>query len=91
LLVDGGDDGAGLPIETHVGRIVADLPMVCRTTSGMSTQEEVVISPAIMAMPVVTEVSQATRAFLILLENGIKDGIGNLIGNLVGVTFSHRF
>ena len=36
--------------------------MVSRTICGMSTQAVVVISPAITAMPVVTSVSQATRA-----------------------------
>ena len=36
--------------------------MVSRTMFGMSTQAVVVISPAITAMPVVTNVSQATRA-----------------------------
>ena len=36
--------------------------MVSRTMFGMSTQAVVVISPAITAMPVVTSVSQATRA-----------------------------
>jgi hypothetical protein len=38
--------------------------MVWRTISGMSTRAVVVISPAIRAMPVVTRVSQATRANL---------------------------
>ena len=36
--------------------------MVCRTTTGMSTQAVVVISPATTAIPVLTMVSQATRA-----------------------------
>ena len=36
--------------------------MVFRTTWGISTQADVVISPAIMAIPVVTRVSQATLA-----------------------------
>ncbi len=35
--------------------------MVRRTTLGMSTQVVVVISPAMMAMPVLTRVSHATR------------------------------
>ena len=35
--------------------------IVSRTTDGMSTYAWVVISPATMAMPVVTSVSQATR------------------------------
>ncbi len=38
--------------------------MVSRTMFGMSTQAVVVISPAITAMPVVTSVSQATRAWV---------------------------
>ena len=38
--------------------------MVVRMMSGMSTHEEVVISPATNARPVVTSVSQATRAAL---------------------------
>ncbi len=36
--------------------------IVPRTISGMSTQAWVVISPEMMAMPVLTMVSQATRA-----------------------------
>jgi len=35
--------------------------MVERTTSGMSTQVRVVISPAMTAIPVLTRVSTATR------------------------------
>ncbi|GBC86479.1 hypothetical protein HRbin12_00468 [bacterium HR12] len=35
--------------------------MVSRTTAGMSTYSDVVISPATITMPVVTRVSQATR------------------------------
>ena len=35
-----------------------------RTSASRSTQAEVVISPATMATPVLTSVSQATRAFL---------------------------
>ena len=37
---------------------------VRRTSASRSTQAEVVISPAMMAQPVLTSVSQATRAFL---------------------------
>ena len=48
------------------------------------------ISPAIIASPVVTRVSQATRRFRVLGDNGIQNGIRNLIGDLVRVAFGDR-
>ena len=46
-----------------------------------------VISPAIIAMPVVTSVSHATRLDRILREDGVENRIGNLVGDLVGMAF----
>ncbi|MCY1450336.1 hypothetical protein D9M71_671350 [compost metagenome] len=40
--------------------------MTLRTSSSRSTQAEVVTSPAMIATPVFTRVSQATRAYLSL-------------------------
>ena len=51
----------------------------------------VVISPAITASPVVTNVSHATRPLGVLSQNFVQYGIGNLVGDLVGVAFGDRF
>ena len=44
-----------------------------------------------IAIPVVTMVSQATRAFRILADDRIQNGIGDLIGHLVRMSLRHRF
>ena len=49
-----------------------------------------VISPATMARPVVTIVSQATRAVRVLGEDGVEDGVGDLVGHLVGMALGDR-
>ena len=50
-----------------------------------------VISPATIASPVVTSVSQATRLDRILREDGVENGVRNLIGDLVRMALGHRF
>ena len=44
-----------------------------------------------MAMPVVTIVSQATRLYGILGEQGVEDAVGDLVGQLVGMAHADRF
>ena len=50
-----------------------------------------VISPAIMAIPVVTSVSQATRLMRVLSDQGVENAVGNLIGQFVGMPHADRF
>ena len=61
--------------------------IVSRTMSGRWTYAVVVISPAMTARPVVTSVSQATRAGGILGEEGIEHGIRDGVRDLVGMPF----
>jgi hypothetical protein len=51
----------------------------------------VVISPATTATPVLTRVSQATRALGVLGEDGVEHGVGNLVGDLVRMAFGNGF
>ena len=37
-----------------------------------------------------SRVSQATRPFRVLLEDGVEDGVGDLVGHLVGVALGDR-
>ncbi len=64
--------------------------MTPRTSDSRSTQARVVISPATTATPVLTSVSQATRASRVAREDGVQHGIGNLVGHLVRVPFGNR-
>ena len=50
-----------------------------------------VISPAIMAMPVVTIVSHATRLNGSWTMQGIEDAVGDLIGQFIGMPHADRF
>ena len=51
----------------------------------------VVISPATIAMPVVTSVSQATRLMGSWAKQGVENAVGNLVGQLVGMAHADRF
>ena len=65
--------------------------MTPRTISSRSTQASVVTSPATIATPVLTSVSQATRARLSCASMRVEHGVGNLVGDLVRVAFGDGF
>ena len=51
----------------------------------MSTQPEVVTSPATCTWPVVMRVSTATRLLRVLLEHRVEDRVADLVSDLVRV------
>ena len=74
LLAEGDHDGAGLGVEAHLARRVADLlDDLADDRSGSRSSALVVISPATTTRPVVSSVSQATREYGVLLEDRVEN------------------
>jgi hypothetical protein len=72
------------------GAVVADLQDRLARQVFEVDQAVVVISPATIAMPVLTSVSHATRARGSCREDGIEHCVGDLVGDLVRVAFGDR-
>jgi len=89
LLVDAGDYGAGVGVETVEGVVVADRLH--------DSADEVLKIDVGFGGDFAGDDDQAgaghgltgDAAGGILLQAGVKDGVGNLVGNLVGVAFGH--
>ena len=62
-----------------------------RTICSRSTQALVVTSPATMATPVLTRVSNGYASVFVLGNDGIQYSVGDLVSDLVWVSFRHGF
>src|SRR5262249_23417834 len=91
LLVDAGDDGAGIGIESVEGVVVAD-------GGDFSADQRLEIDVG-LGGDFAGDDDQAGRGQGlagdatggIFSQAGVKDGIGNLVGNFIGVALGHRF
>ena len=89
--IHGDHHGTGVGADAHLVVGVADLADHVADDVGISTTALVVISPATMAMPVVTIVSQATRLLGSWASRASRHAVGNLVGQLVGMAHADRF
>ena len=87
LMVDGGNDGAGAPVEAHLGIVVADV-------ADGAAHDGRQISVSLRGDFAADEGHAGGHERFagdvrvgVLLEQGVEDGVGNLVGDFVGVAF----
>ncbi len=91
LFVEGLHHGAGGPVETHLGGIVADAP------HGLPRHVGIVHLRRGGDLPRQDDEARGDQGLRrhpstrILGQDGIQDGIGDLVGDLVGMTFGDGF
>ncbi len=91
LVIDTGDDAAGLPIEAHLGRVVSDV--LDRVANDLG-HLHVSVGGDFSGDKRQTGGHQCfagNAAVLVLGDDGIQYGIRYLIGDLVRVPLGHRF
>ena len=91
LLVDGGEDGAGVAVEAGLGAVIADAP---QRLAGHGRDVHIAAGGDFAHHQHHAGGGGALTGHAghgVLGQNGVQHAVGNLVADLVGMTFGHGF